>query len=225
MTARAGQDWLAANQRFLSIAIAVVGAQLCQHTARAADTDQAERVPAPDDLREQGRAIAQAMPSPPALEVVCTTFGLTGFEREVLLLCAGMELDAAFGAYCGRAQGDVRHAHPTFGLALAALSGAHWSAILPDGPLRYWHLIELAPGGSPSAPLTTRPLRIDERILHGLAGLPHMDERLTSVASPVRSSTSSSHRIRRSPAASSRPGRAMPHGRSRQWLRCTAATS
>ncbi len=31
---------------------------------------------------------------PPAVEYVCETFGLTGFERLVLILCAAAELDS-----------------------------------------------------------------------------------------------------------------------------------
>lgn len=67
-------------------------------------------------------------------------------------------------------------------MALAALEGAHWSAVAPSGPLRYWRLIEFAQaGGASSAPITTRPLRIDERILNFLIGIPHVDERITGL--------------------------------------------
>jgi SpoVK/Ycf46/Vps4 family AAA+-type ATPase len=177
---------LEANQRYLSLAIARVRGELAEHAARAADA-----VPGGDpvpggDLLEQARTIACGMASPPALDLLCATFALTDFERDLLLLCAGMELDATFAASCARAHGDMQRGYPTFGLALAALDGAHWSAVLPDRGLRYWRLIEVAPGGSPGAPVTTRPLRIDERILHFLTGLPHLDERLTSMAAPVR---------------------------------------
>src|SRR3712207_7086763 len=54
---------------------------------------------------------------------------------------------------------DPQRGHPTFSLALAALPGAHWNALVPEGPLRYWRLLEVGPGGS----LTQSPLRIDER--------------------------------------------------------------
>ena len=52
-----------------------------------------------------------------------TAFGLSPFERDVVLLCAGVELDASFGAACAAAHGDPRRTQPTFGLALAALAG------------------------------------------------------------------------------------------------------
>ena len=92
-----------------------------------------------------------------------------------------MELDASFGSLCAAAQGDPARSYPTFSLALAALEGAHWSALTPAAPLRRWRLIEVAG----AHPLTQSPLRIDERILHYLAGVQHLDERLSGLVEPV----------------------------------------
>jgi hypothetical protein len=114
---------------------------------------------------------------PFALERICSIFSLSSFERMLLLLCAGMELDSSFASLCAVAQGDDRRAYPTFSLALAALPGAHWSALIPSSALRYWRLIEVGSGGG----LTTSPLRIDEKILHYLAGVSHPDERLACI--------------------------------------------
>lgn len=80
-----------------------------------------------------------------------------------------------------RAQGDPRRDCATFSLALAALPGAHWSALTPAAPLRRWRLIEVLPGTS----LTLSPLRIDERVLHFLTGVAHLDERLVGFVEPV----------------------------------------
>ena len=110
-----------------------------------------------------------------ALEQLSRAFGLSPFERDLLLLCAGVELDAGFAEAC-RAAGGGRAA-PTFALALAALPGAHWSALAPGAALRYWRLVDAAPGDG----LAAAPLRIDERILHFLAGVGGIDERLASL--------------------------------------------
>src|SRR5215831_15771623 len=170
--------WLDANQRYLSLAIARIRALPARHEKRATSSMES---PA-----EYPQAAAGCELDPPsALESVGRTFGLSDFERAVLVLCAGCELDADVSSQCGRAQGDSQRGYPTFGLALAALDGAHWSAVLPESPLRRWHLIEYATGGLPSAPITTRPLRIDERVLHVLTGLDAIDERLAAVATPV----------------------------------------
>jgi hypothetical protein len=116
-----------------------------------------------------------------ALDSLCDIFGLTPFERDVLLLSAGADLDAAFPDLYAATRGDSRSVQPTFGVALAALPDAHWSAILPSAPLRFWHLIELAPGDN----LIASPLRIDERILHYLTGASYLDARLQSILLPV----------------------------------------
>src|SRR5205823_3091606 len=87
---------------------------------------------------------------------------------------AGMELDAAFAHACAAAQGNRQCAYPTFGLALAALPEAHWSALTPAAPLRRWRLIDVRMGDT----LNTSPLRIDERVLHYLTGVSYLDARL-----------------------------------------------
>ncbi len=125
---------------------------------------------------------ADALSVPPALEQLCDTFGLSTFEQDLLLLCAGMELDAEFPVLCAEAQGDPQKPYPTFSLALNILDRPHWSALTPNAPLRHWHLLEV--GGGPV--LTLSPLRIDERILHYLVGLQHLDQRLLGIVEPVR---------------------------------------
>jgi AAA+ superfamily predicted ATPase len=181
MSGAAANDWLETNQRYLSVALTVVRSALEQHAARSSDASDAEgryrMVQAEGALHEA----ASAMSMPPAIETLSATFGLSPFERDLLLLCAGMELDSTFPSACAAAQGDLR-AYPTFSLALAALSDPHWSAITPAAPLRYWRLIEVGAGSA----LTTSPLRINERILHYLAGVPHLDERLAGFLKPLR---------------------------------------
>ncbi len=116
-----------------------------------------------------------------ALDAVCAAFQLSRFERSVLLLCAGPDLDARFGAVLAQTQPGAQRVSPTFGLALAVLPDAHWSALLPTSPLRRWRLIELGGGES----LTRCPLRLDEWMLHVLTGTPHLDERLQALVRPV----------------------------------------
>ncbi|GJL61817.1 MAG: ATPase [Nitrospirales bacterium] len=116
-----------------------------------------------------------------ALEKLCHLFGLSSFERATLLLCVGVELEPTIAGLCAESQGTLQQGVPNFGLALAAFPNAHWSAVTPGGPLRHWRLIELGSGQS----LITRPLRIDERILHYLTGLSQLDERLTGMVEPV----------------------------------------
>jgi hypothetical protein len=108
-------------------------------------------------------------------------FGLSPFERDTLLLCAGMEIDGEIPGLCATAQGDASRAFPTFALALAILPQAHWSALSPDAPLRHWRLIEVGAGPV----LTQAPLRIDERVLHFLVGVGQLDARLAALLVPI----------------------------------------
>jgi hypothetical protein len=170
---------LEANQRGLAAALADVRGALERHAAGAG----AEPRAAGNGHPGTGPAASSAATEPAmALDALCGVLGLSPFERAVLVMCAGMELDARFAAVCAAAQGDPARGCPTFGLALAALPEPHWSALIPDAPLRRWRLVELGAGG-----LTTAPLQIDERVLHHLAGVGHLDERLAGVAEPVPS--------------------------------------
>jgi hypothetical protein len=155
-------DWAEANQAFLAAALARVKAMLAREPG-------APLPPEPDAIGFGGLL--------PALERIARGFGLSRFERDLLVLCAGGDLDAEVAALCARAAGDPARAYPTFSLALATLPEAHWSALSPDAPLRRWRLIELAEGPA----LTAAPLRIDERVLHCLAGVRQFDERLAAL--------------------------------------------
>jgi hypothetical protein len=190
--------WSEANQRYLAAALAVVRALLERHAARPQDAPEARDKPrrwrwrsstrtdvpeleAGDGPTRALQEAAEAMPAPAALETLCETFGLSPFERNLLLLCAGIELDSAFAAHCAVAQDDPQRGYPSFSLALAALPEAHWSALAPAAPLRYWRLVEVTSGDT----LSTSPLRIDERVLHYLAGMYHLDERLQGLVEPL----------------------------------------
>ncbi|HEY3004704.1 MAG TPA: ATP-binding protein [Kribbellaceae bacterium] len=106
-----------------------------------------------------------------SLATVVACFGLTPFERDVLVLCAAMELEPTAAARCAAASGRE---FPTFSLAMAALAGPHWSALTPDAPLRRYRLVDVADDGV----LTTARLRIDERVLHFLLGVSQVEPRL-----------------------------------------------
>jgi hypothetical protein len=129
---------------------------------------------------DTGEAIEMAragLESPPAIDWLSELFGLSPFEREILLLCAGVEMDSELACLCGEARGHPQRAYATFGLALAALSEPHWSALTPSRPLRRFRLLEVEAGQG----LTSAPLRIDERVLHYLAGVNLLDPRLQSL--------------------------------------------
>ncbi|MEM1251927.1 MAG: ATP-binding protein [Cyanobacteria bacterium P01_H01_bin.21] len=170
------QDWQTTNQHRLATALEAV----CQclrtyikqrqgESASQETVDQETAASLATEIVENSTANQPIS----ALDHLCDAFGLTRFERQVLLLCAGVELSAALTQLCGAAQGK-QFMYPTFSLALAAFPEARWDALAPVAPLRRWRLIEMISSDS----LTQSRLRIDERVLHYLTGVPYLDERL-----------------------------------------------
>lgn len=171
-------DWCAANQHYLSAALDQVRAALECYVAKLENKSVSEN----QDNGQQALAkIGATMPAPPAIDRLTAMFNLSNFERDLLLLCAGVEMDANFALLCAAARGDSHHTYATFSLALAALPNSHWDAIAPVSPLRRWRLLEVGAGSA----LTLSPLRIDERILHYLAGTQYLDERLMGIIEPL----------------------------------------
>ena len=170
--------WQEENQARLAAALAGIKAVLHRHIERN-QPGAAQVNGALDDSSPQETVPARPGNGgpPPALEALTAAFRLSPFERDLLLLCAGIELDSTFAPLYAAAQGEPSRTYATFSLALAALPGAHWCALSPHAPLRRWRLIEVGIGPV----VTVAPLRIDESILHFLAGVPHLDERLAGL--------------------------------------------
>ena len=162
-------SWSVANQRHLTAATLHLRWQLETHLALR---DGLEPPLAPTPFHFEGAA----------LEGLVRLFGLTPFERDLLLLSAASELDSAFAALIGKLNNDAQRQQPSFSLALAALPNAHWSALNPSGVLRRWKLLEVVSG----ATLTSSGLRVDERVLHYLAGVNTLDARLLPLLEPIR---------------------------------------
>jgi hypothetical protein len=182
------QDWQEANQRYLMAELAVLQIRLEGSICGLGDgtPDVEEKKTEKELLSIEKRLeeailireeVARSLPGPGALDAIVHAFRLTSFERDLLLFCAGPELDFGFASLCSRAGGGPRTGGPrlpTFALACRVLPNVHWSAFTPAGPLRRWHLIEVGDGDA----LTCSPLRVDERVLHHLLGIDYRDERL-----------------------------------------------
>lgn len=135
-------------------------------------------------IARNGKDAEPAEPLPASLQVkpeswnpverLGELFGLSQFELDILLLCAGAAIDRRFGAAISATHPGAQL--PTFGVAAASLHNPHWSVLSRLRPLRYWSLIEIGPG-----PLLQATLSIDERILQYLLGVPAIDERLELV--------------------------------------------
>src|SRR5688572_19161404 len=133
MNAQASSSWYEANQHYLAAALALVRQTLHRHAAKGNPGGEIEATTpeATSILHQALQHATSRLPGPAALDTLSMAFALSPFERDVLLMCAGVELDAGFAPLCAAAQGDTRRTYPTFSLALAALPEAHWSAITP----------------------------------------------------------------------------------------------
>ncbi|MFM7448202.1 MAG: ATP-binding protein [Leptolyngbyaceae cyanobacterium] len=172
--------WLEANQRYLTAALTEVRYHLEQHLQRQQAGATGEPVQKAVPPVFPALELTDADP-PPALETLGQVFGLSDFERLLLLLCAGVELDGEIASLCARIHGDDRQSYATFSLAMGVLPEAHWSALYPGRPLRRWRLVEVGRSDG----LSRSPLRIDERVLHFLTGGQDLDDRLQNLVTPV----------------------------------------
>jgi len=167
----ATEAWAEANQRYLVLEFARL--RWTMKTARKEEESEDDDG-ALAEIELSLRRLRETLDSPSAIDRLSTIFGLSRFERQTLLLCAGVEMDSALAAQCSDALGQEYRAGSaaiTFSLALATLDKPHWSATAPSAPLRRLHLIRLEAGRG----LTSATLRIDERVLHYLAGVNKLD--------------------------------------------------
>ncbi|MDR3772029.1 MAG: AAA family ATPase [Terracidiphilus sp.] len=162
IAAAASLSWQDMNQRSLVREFALLRRRLGDET------------PADPNLASE----AEPMSAPAAIDNLCAIFDLSPFERELVLLCAGVEMDSALAGRCAEllGSGSSRPARGlvTFSLAMATLNNPHWSAISASAPLRRFRLLTLEPGHG----ITAAALNIDERVLHYLAGSNRLDPRL-----------------------------------------------
>ena len=166
-TADGAITWTEANQRLLV-------AEFARLRALLGDGDAPHASAEVESLRV-------AMPAPAAIDTAARIFELSLFERDVLLLAAGAEMDARLAELCAHGNGQSQRKYVTFGLALATLTDPHWSALAPIEPLRRWRLIEI----DETTGLTAARLKIDERILHFIGGPNYPDHRLGPLLDPV----------------------------------------
>ncbi len=188
MNGETNNGWAEANQRYLTARLKVVRRALERHGAgraatnssRVAESETHEASEAPELLDEA----VNTFKGPSALGHLAEMFSLSPFEQDLLLLCAGIEFDGTFPSLCASAHGDPRCNYATFSLALAALPDPHWNALTAAAPLRRWRLVEVTNNGEG---LLQSQLRIDERVLHYLAGISYMDQRLEGLVRPFSS--------------------------------------
>jgi len=174
--------WQKRNEAYLGKAFALQRLRLTRFAQAKSGVNQPEAVVNVDELTAEIEALESESP-PPALVGLSRLFNLSRFERDLLLLCVGMELDTNTASMCAHAQGDSHRPFPTFALALALFDEPAWDVLSPERPLRRWRLIEISQPGH--MPLTVSPLRADERIVNYIKGLNYLDDRLAPMLFPL----------------------------------------
>ncbi len=102
---------------------------------------------------------------------LASLFGLSEFERDVMLLGLAAELDLRFERLFGYIQDDVTKKRPTVNLAFRLLTGspaervAARAAFWPTGPLVRHRILQVFEDGQRQAPLLARYFKIDDRIV------------------------------------------------------------
>ncbi|MFC5437153.1 ATP-binding protein [Rhodanobacter umsongensis] len=142
---------------------------------------------ATDAAASPANSVADDSKHTPALSVLASRLGLSAFERELLLLCIGMELDTRLPALCALAQHDPARPYPTFALAFAVLDEPSWDALSPERPLRYWRLLDIHQPGA--QPLIGAALGADERVVNFVKGMNYLDDRLTPLLTALPPAT------------------------------------
>jgi len=121
-----------------------------------------------------------AVPAVPgsALDRLTNTCALSASECDLLVLLAGLAIDASIAPELGI--GACCHGNATLAQLADRIPEAQWSALAPTAPLRRWHLVELS-----SERIFDGSARIDERTLLGILGVFTLDPLLDALADPV----------------------------------------
>jgi Winged helix domain, variant/ATPase family associated with various cellular activities (AAA) len=127
------------------------------------------------------------------LENLASTFHLSNFDIDVILICFAAELDLRYERLYAYLQDDVTRKRPGVDLALNLLCPSFPAKLAArdrfsgTSPLLKYQLISLSEdAGHPKAPLLNRYLKLDERIVDYLLGGEQIDLRLGRQVSLVQ---------------------------------------
>jgi MoxR-like ATPase len=132
----------------------------------------------------QAQSLIKTANQPLRLAQLATTFGLTRFELDILLICLAPTLDLRYERLYAFLQDDVTRKRPTINLTLDLLTEPgparlkQLAYFADESPLFKYHLLERSSeSGQEPSPLLSQTLRVDEAIVAWLLGRyqPHAD--------------------------------------------------
>lgn len=115
------------------------------------------------------------------LDILCQKFNVSAFERDILLLCLGIEFLPSIGEFCAKLQGNTEKNYPTLSLAISNLPNSSWQVISPTSSLQKWKLIEF----TTHLTLTQATISLERRIFYYLLGSTEIDEKLIGIVRPI----------------------------------------
>ena len=120
------ETWTEKNRRYLMTEVAEVSELLEKYLEDSRPEQRAlkKKKRKKTKISKATKDTFTDLSEPPALETLTRIFGLSSFERNLVTLCAGIELDANLASLSAIAQGDQNKHYVTYSLALAALCGS-----------------------------------------------------------------------------------------------------
>lgn len=176
-------NWQQRNAEYLAVSLTWLRSHLKMMAQSYGEEEISSEISEEIDKAAKIMAELEEIEPPPALIILGQIFGLSTIERSLLLLCAAMEFATDIAKLCAEAQDNPNRHYPTFALALCCFDLVTWDVVLPNRPLRYWQLLEI--NQSNTQPLTTSPLRADERIVNYIKGVNYLDDRLAKLVLPL----------------------------------------
>jgi AAA+ superfamily predicted ATPase len=142
-------------------------------------------------LRRREAGAAQGGPAL-RLELLRRRFGLSAFERDVLVVALAAEVDLKYERLFAYLQDDVTRKRPTVDLVLQLLCDTlperllARRAFVPPAPLLRWELLTVHDDPQARHPvLPARYLRLDDRVAGYLLGSDEIDARLAALREPA----------------------------------------
>ncbi len=171
-------------------AAAIDGTVICPDDSKAQTL--AESLSRLESQIERRRAVSLKEGIHLSLPHLSQLFHLTRFEEQCVLICLAPELDRKYEKLFGYLHDDVTRRKPSVDLLLDLLCDtaeeklAARCAFDPAAPVRKYRLLEMSDGSQDGpAPLLSRWLKLDDRIVDCLLGFTQIDGRLEPLARVV----------------------------------------
>lgn len=125
------------------------------------------------------------------LDVLSQIFGLTSFDRVILLLCLAPEIDSSFDRLYAYIQDDISRKYVTPSLVKSLFktdkdfSLNMLSSFLPESPLFRFKLIEQKDANFFTGSWNSCPLQINARVASYLQGINRLDEKIGQFLNPI----------------------------------------